>query len=130
MFFTLRSPHSSSSIDSANGLLADLPRCHRSVGSSSSFTTRIQTRIVLEIRLRPLLTALQVVNFRAHIGDHHFQLRRFSLQANELRAHNLKPAFVREVALTALLIEGRDFLERHTERLQDPDDLCSLTIFF
>jgi aryl-alcohol dehydrogenase-like predicted oxidoreductase len=40
----------------------------------------------------------------------------------------LNPAFAREVALKALLSEGRDFLERHTERLRDPDHLCRLAV--
>src|SRR3984957_9557316 len=116
--------------DSANGVLADLLRTHRRVGSglSLSSTTRIQSRIALEIRLQRLLIPFQPVNFGAHIADHHFQLRRFGLQANKLRAHDLNPAFACQLALTALLIEGRDFLERHTEGLRDPDDLCRLNV--
>jgi hypothetical protein len=53
-------------------------QCVRS-GLSWSSTTRIQSRIVLEIRLRRLLIPFQPVNFVAHIADHHFQLRRFGL---------------------------------------------------
>jgi hypothetical protein len=52
-----------------------------SVGSSLSLssTTRIQSRVVPEIRLRRLLIPFQPMNFGAHIANHHFQLRRFCL---------------------------------------------------